>query len=322
MKPTTINIRGREIPVCQHGDCEDHCVWDYPTCWEHLTSDEKTKFKERISQILRTNKNLSGLVLTGAELQSFDFSGVDMSDTFIDQCNLSNAKFVETNLSNAYLGWSNLENADLIRAELDGAVFTKANLFNIKLVACSMSFGRVPVNITKNSFKNSKLFKRPKVDESDPYPVEATYRALKAQFIGVGDYDSASWAAYCERLMQRKKYWKFKNYFKWLSSLIFGSISGYGEKPLRIFWLVLSIISLYSFLFFISGVLLQSSDKSVSSLSQSIYFSATTFCTMTVPGLEIKQTLFGMFLVSSEAFLGLISLSLVIFTLTRRYVAR
>lgn len=322
MKPESITKRGKEIPVCQHGDCEAHCIWDYSTCWDHLTKKETAEVRERISIILRDKKDLSGLVLTGADLKKFDFSGADMSDTFIDQCDFSKALFVETNLTHAYLGWSNLEGADLSRAELDSAVFTHAILYNVKLLAYSISFGRIPLNITKDSFNCEKKFTRSRINESDPYTTEATYQALKTHFINNGDYDSASWAAYSERLMQRNNYYKSKKYLKWSGSFLFGAISGYGEKPIKVIYFVLSVLIIYSLAYFLSGTLICLPDKSCPSFAQVIYFSTTTFCTMTVPGFEIKQTVFGLFLVSSEAFLGLISLSLFIFTLTRRFVAR
>lgn len=322
MKQITIELRGRKIPACKKKNCENHCIWDYQTCWNHLTLTNKNKLQKRIAKILREEKDLSKLVLSGANFSGVDFSGANLSNSFLNKCDLSNCKFIDTNLESSFISLSNLKNADLSRANIHNAVFSLSNLYNVKLLAYSISFGRVPINLTKDSFSSSKLFDKYKIDETEPYYSEATYRALKTYFSNKGEYDSESWAAYRERLMQRKRYWQKKKYWNWISSLLFGSINGYGEKPLRVLWLVIFIVSLYSYLYYALNVLLIIPENSNASLQQSIFFSATTFCTMSVPGLAISQTFIGMFLVASEAFFGVSVLSLLIFTLTRRYIAR
>ena len=52
------------------------------------------------------------------------------------------------------------------------------------------------------------------------------------------------------------------------------------------------------------------------------YFSVATFCTFSAPLLNIENTPVAKLLVASEAFLGVFTMGMFVFTLTRRYVAR
>jgi Pentapeptide repeats (8 copies)/Ion channel len=322
IKPESIRIRDRILPVCSHGECGANRIWDFPTCWEHLTDAERQNLKERLAAALRSGEDLKRIVLTGADLQHFDFTGADLREAFFNGCNLSNCKFVDADLHRAFFGVANLTNADMTRAELNGTVFTGAKLEGIDLAALSISFGRTPINITMRSFGDYGFRRRPHIDESHPYFAEATYRALKTHFLKEGDYDSASWASYCERLMQRKVLWQRKNYLKWITSLLFSAVCGYGEKPKRVFFASLAVVFLYAIFYKAFHLITYVGKPDTVTWVDSVYFSALTFSGMSFSELVPHADPFSRLLVTTESFGGIFALSLFVFTLTKRYVAR
>lgn len=319
-KPPTITTRGRELEVCTHGDCLHHRFWDYATCWKHLKDAERIHARERLSDMLRRRRSLAGLVLTGGNFSGMDFSGADLRDVFLDECNLDGSLFVEANLGDAYLGWSYLENADLRRAELHGCVFTNCNLKNVRLYAYSLSFGREPVNLYSHLFGDTGLIGRPHINESEPEMAQATYRALKRYFVEQADYDSVSWASYCEKVMQRKGLWKRETAFRWLVSALFAFSCGYGEKPSRVVFSAASTAALFAILF--RSLRCVTLNGSPLSALQSLYFSFATLSGYSFPDMVPNASSWTRFIVAGEAFSGILLLGLFVFTLTQRFVAR
>ncbi|MGA2358613.1 MAG: pentapeptide repeat-containing protein [Terriglobales bacterium] len=318
-KPPTVTVRGRELPVCSHGECEEARIWDYATCWEHLKDAERENIRERPSDALRQKESLSGIILTGADLSGFDFTAADLSGAHLDKCRLRTSKFVEANLRRAYLGWSNLDNTDLSRAELDRCVFTNCSLENVRLLAYSISFGREPINLEATLFGAAKLFRRPHIDESHPWSAEATYRALKSYFIREADYESASWASYCEKTMQRKVLWQGDKRH-WLVSAFLAISCGYGEKPLRVIATAGWVVIIFGVLF----VLLHCATLGGSFLGwqQGLYFSFATLSGVSFPDILPAASPWIRLLIASERAVGILLLGLFVFTLTKRFVAR
>jgi hypothetical protein len=75
-KPDKTKIRGRIFNVCSHGDCGVHTIWDYSTCWSHLTNSEKSELKERVIKQSREKKEFRDTPLSGADLSNMDFSAI------------------------------------------------------------------------------------------------------------------------------------------------------------------------------------------------------------------------------------------------------
>jgi uncharacterized protein YjbI with pentapeptide repeats len=321
MKRASITKRDREIQTCSHGDCEAHRIWDFPTCWAHLTNTERDQLKARLAEELRRTPRLPCIVLTGANLAGFDFTKTDLRGAFLDQCDLTGAKFVDANLTGAYLGWANLKGANLVRANLHGTVFTNANLSNVLLAAYSLSNGMRPVNLRARLFGEWGLFSRPALDESNLAGTEATYLALKRLFMEEGRHDDASWAAYCERVMQRKGLWRDNHWLDWVNSLLFGAMSGYGERPLRVVITLVVGIAAYAVHYRLPGTL-TGAGKTSADWADAFYFSATTLCTMSVPGYAAGDGVWTHAAVASEAIFGLFLFGLFVFALTRRFSAR
>lgn len=321
MKPDKIEKRNRQLPTCAHGDCAEHCVWDSKVCWKHLSPTEQTALQDRVRNALRNGDVLRAIVLSGVNLRGFDFSRVDFSHAFLDDCDLRECKFVEAKLVDTYLGWSDLRDSDLTRANLKGAVFSGANLENVKLLGYSLVNGSNPINLEAASFGKHGLLKRPKINEESPDSAEVAYRRLKAYFSEKGDYDSASWASYSERRMGRQVLWSKSRYAGWISSIFFALTTGYGEKPLRVILFASAVIIVYAFAYSFFGLITPLSSG-WSYLANAVYFSTATFCTFSALLLSIADSWLAKALVSSEAFLGVFTMGLFIFTLTRRFVAR
>ena len=317
-----MKVRDRILDVCSHGECRSNKIWDFPTCWHHLTDAEKQKLRERLADALRSKVDLRGIILTNAELDHFDFTGADLSKAFFNGSDLHGCKFIDANLRGAFFGGATLKGADLTRAELDRAVFTGANLEDVFLLGYSIRLGRVPINLTMECFGRQGLFKRPHIDESEPPFAQHTYRALKTYFLNDGDYDSASWASYCERLMQRKHSWTQKNYVNWAISLVFSAACGYGEKPRRVFGISIGIILLYALLYYGLHLINPAGPPRSATLWESVYFSALTFTGVTFSEFLPATNAIARVLVTTESFGGIFALSLFVFTLTKRYVAR
>ena len=321
-KREEIQIRDRVLKVCSHGECESNRVWDFPTCWQHLTVQERQGLIERLASCLRDKKELKGIVLTGANLSGMDFTGTDLSEAFLNHCNLSNCKLIDANLMKAFLQGANFENADLTRTNIMGAVFTHANLFNVKLLAYSFTTTRPPINLSLQSFGSQRVFGRQQINESVPYFAEPTYRALKSYFVSNGDYDGAGWASYCERLMQQVNYRKKKQYLQWFPLMTFNILCGYGEKPYRVIAWSSVMIFAYAIAYRVFGLIIYDNSSTSISWIDSLSFSMATFCTLTFPDLLPINDSIARFVMASEAFCGIFSLGLFVFTLTKKYVSR
>lgn len=319
IKPQKIQVRDRVLDVCSHGECRSHRIWDYQTCWIHLTEAERKDLRERLYSSLRSSGNLSKIVLTGADLKNFDFTQANLSQAFLNGCNLQSCKFIDANLNKAFLGGANLVDADLTRVRMQGTVLTGASLEGIRLLAYSIRMK--PVNLCMENFGKNSLLSRPHLNEQEPYFAEASYRSLKAYFSADGEYDSASWAAYCERLMQRKVFWERKYYFQWLISFLFSVTCGYGEKPLRSFFASVVIVILYALLYKVFGLIILTTGAGIKFID-AMSFSFATFCGFSLPDLVPQGNSMARLLTTTEAFLGIFALGLFIFTLTKRYVAR
>jgi uncharacterized protein YjbI with pentapeptide repeats len=296
-----------------------HTIWDYSVCWKHLTEKEKQDVLDRVKQHARERKEFVGIALSGAELMDIDFSRVDFKGAFLEGCNFENSRFTDASFEDCFLAGANLNNSALERTNLSGAVFTGASLWNSKIFAYSIKDN--PINLYEESFRNLKNTD-PKIYESEPRLAAHTYRELKRYFSEHCDYDSASWAAFKERTMQKKHMFKEKNYASWLSFLFWGFSCGYGEKPQRVVVFCVSIVVAFALLFQANQLLVYNINIEAVSFADSLLVSFATFSTYNFSDIAFKSCFLARFLVSLEAFVGIFSAGLFVFTLTKKYVAR
>lgn len=320
-KPS-IKFRNRVLKACEYGDCKEYCIWDYNTCYKHLSNEKKYVIKDRLLHEFKTNNGAPGIILTYCDLSNFDFQGMDLSNSFLNHCNLENSNLCETNLYSAFLQGANLKNSNLCRAELNSTVFTHACLYNSELLAYSLSFGRKPINLYYENFQPSYGKGKAKINESDPFSCKAAYRSLKAYFNSNGQYDDESWAAFKERVMQRKNYWNSKDYVNWFISSIFGFACGYGERPINIFIFNLSIISIFSIIYKSGNLVIELNGDQNLSIMDAFCYSLLTFSSMSVPQLVPNELSVCRILTAIEALFGLFAFGLFIFTVTKKFVAR
>lgn len=319
-KQQQVTVRDRVLRTCAHGDCLKHRIWSFETCEKHLTDQERRQLREQVSEALRTGAPLRGSVLSGANLRGLDFTGADLSGAFLDYSDLRETRMVDANLRSAYLGWARLDDADLSRAEIHGAVFTNASMRNVKLLGYSLANGRHPINLEARNFGRASVRRRPSIDETNPYTAAAAYQGLKRYFIAEGDYDSSSWASYCERAAQRKQLWRSRELVAWGASALFAALCGYGERPLRTIGVAFGVIAIYAAAY--SGLGLLVSGSQPVALLDCLFFSSGALAGYGLPDITTIPTHVARGLVASESVIGVFVLGVFIFALTKRFVAR
>ena len=192
-----------------------------------------------------------------------------------------------------------------INSEVNGQHFVLKNIKNmprldgIKFSSCSK------VILENLSF-----------DEEHYEEAKLIYRIGRNQANIIGDYERIGDYYYSERYYGGKtiKRKKFKSTIDYLSNKFFDLLSkytiGYGEKPFNIFIISFLIISIFAFLYMITG--LQSLNNTSISISENNflknyidawYFSMVTFTTVGYGDMTV-ETYTGKILVSIEVFLG------------------
>ncbi len=81
----------------------------------------------------RQRPDLSGIILSGANLCEADLHRTKLSGTYLKGANLSGAFLLEADLSRAYLNGANLSGANLGGANLSGVSLRRANLSGANL---------------------------------------------------------------------------------------------------------------------------------------------------------------------------------------------
>ncbi len=144
------------------------------------------------------------------------------------------------------------------------------------------------------------------------------YLVLKNNFHTIGRYDDESWAFKKEKEMERKSYFHGRP-LKWLGSMFWNLLYGYGEKPFWIFGWCGFLLLFSSFIYWLSKGVFQVMGNRlvlVGDYWNNLYFSVVTFTTLGYgdfrPIGKIRV------LASFEAFLGIFLIALFIFTFARK----
>lgn len=302
--------------------------------------------KEAIENEVRQGRSLRGAYLKkaliggtlferGANLAGADLRDADLTDVHLSYGSLSGAKLNGADLEGAYLSDVDLKECDFRGAKLYNAKFRGNDFSGVK-------------GLAKESFWGWKysIIPQCKMLESYPDQCKDVYRSLTAYFQAAGALDDAGWAAYKEREMHRQWFRTCINplshtveetvsavfrqrqpglkiiLFSLVRSLVsliqyfkltlFKILCGYGERIWRIVVMSLLVIIVYTMVYMHQGVL--------DGFQSSLYFSFMTFLTMSDANLSINGNYH--MLVVSEAFLGVVLMGLLLFTMARKAVGR
>ncbi|MFH1406794.1 MAG: pentapeptide repeat-containing protein [Candidatus Omnitrophota bacterium] len=262
--------------------------------------------------------NLKGAVFAHANLSHADLSDADLTDADLTGAILHGANLFRANLRGARLWHTDLSVSNLTEADLTGADFVEAKLHGVRFWRTDLENARF---LGKKNFDSGKGFHRMRIDEKSPRAAEEGYRELKKYFLLHGKYDDASWASYREKCMEMRSLLKKKDP-SFMPSFLMNILCGYGEIPHRVMWVALGLIFFYALLFRGFGSLHSSTSQVFTpSFGGYLYFSIVTFTTLGygdfIPADSLSRLLAG-----SEAFLGIFTIGLFVFTLGRRYSAR
>ena len=321
---------------------------------EHIHSDQLLeKFETRVvgSPFRLEEKCFHGEYLS----KNVDFSGIQLNYSSFEGANLIEAEFEraelrETIFRNSKLNSANftgayLVGADFTRANLSNAVFTNANLLRAKLDLVDLT-GTVFAN-TEITWESFGRIIRAEMDHNFLVANEI-YRNLRQNFEAIGDYDSASWSYYRERVCRYKSHgikYAFENYgsrqkggkneisflqpiffwfrnkswLYWLNGTIQNALWGFAQKPFRVlFWAFFNVF-LFAFTYWKYHLVCTGNgkciiDNSVLALEHYLLFSLAAFSTSSIPNLigsnEMANTLSSIEGVLGVTFLALFTTSL------------
>jgi uncharacterized protein YjbI with pentapeptide repeats len=337
---------------CQFKSCAEDALSFHDVCWEHSDHDS---YPATLRQGLLT---LSGgptfcLNLKKAHIAGLDFSNLDIRESCFSQAHISNCSFIGANLSGvdmigARVSSCEFVGSDILRAnfmkavflstsfshaDLRGSSFIEAHLrdtdfmgsvlFDCLLWYADISGAR---NIKQANFRNPDSKKvRPSFHLSEESPLGAceSYRVIKHYFYHNGLYEAARWAAYRERIMERKYFYETRDP-RYIWSLIIDLVSGYTEKPSRVIISSFVIVMVFAYIYYLFNVPVASAQPGAFSkpgIGDAIYFSFITFTTCGYGDFIPRAVAWMRLLACLEAFSGPFMTGLYIFTLTRRYSA-
>lgn len=200
--------------------------------------------------------DLRGAILQGAILGDVDLHGCDLRTADLSLCDLSSA-----NVRGAFLGGANLQSAIVYNADLsDSEMDTRTNLKNMKLNTHTL-LGDIKwndVNVTRILWgavprlgDEDDVFRRQSRREyiaACRYAARA-YRNLSILLRSQGLLEPASRYRIRQQQFDRRAYLAEGRVLSWAGSLVLDVVSGYGERPARIFVTYLAVVSLFAFIY-------------------------------------------------------------------------
>ena len=309
------------------------------------------------------NSDFKGADFTEANLWDcrFDYSDFRGTETSLRNCDARGSYFENSSLQNVDLTNSDLRDCIFINADLIGAKIENAKLYASRLINTRFRKENLcnfkPLK-SKNISVNDEFDENLK--ESMPLAAKYIYSSLKNNFRSIGEYDDERWAYIKERMMERKRLFRlaFKAdrysdslalerwdkedkdkifesrvaaFFKWCLSWI-QWLFGYGEKPIRIFFMAIFVIFNFSLFFMFGGFRHSVSGNEVvinralafnpnelsgtiSDWLLSLYMSVITFSTLGYG--DVHPIGFTRVIASVEAFLGLVLMAMFVAVFSR-----
>ncbi len=250
---------------------------------------------------------------------------------FSEEVNFSFATFKErtyfTDVRFKYADFAKarfLGNATISSKSIEESIsFEEASIENITLSSLNLK-GKAQINFTEARLRNTTI-KCEDVEDHIKQEIDKDYREaqeiyllLKNNFHSVGRYDDESWAFKKEKDMERKSYCHARP-LRWLGSMFWNLLYGYGERPFRIFGWCAFLLLFSSFVYWFSkGVfhVIGADLVLVEDYWNNLYFSVVTFTTLGYGDFRPVGTI--KILASIEALLGIFLIALFIFAFARK----
>ena len=309
-----------------------------------------------ISWINLSGSILVGINLRGALAQSSNLTRTSLTGAHLEGANLQFSKMEDVLLGNANLTRTILSGAFLQRAQVTGTTFDGAkfdfcdlkgvdfyhtlNVKNVSWYDAELDRTRIRRGQLGSAIQEESAAHKERSAEAYRQASEA-YLLLKNNFLSIGRYDDASWAAVKERQMAKMQLhwgWRSGKIFSkygsdypldwlnrrpitflvsWLVAWLFEALTGFGERPLRpIAWAVALAFIVFPLLYWTVGAL-----PAWASTTDHLVFSLTTFGTLSFTGLQPDSRL-GTMLAAVEAFSAVMLFALFAFTLGNRMKSR
>ena len=285
-------------------------------------------------------------VLKKAVIVDTDFSGRDLRGADMSLAHFTRCSFVGSDLGDANAIGARFDHCDFVGSHLQRTNFTRA-----VFLACSFSYADLRASVLtethfrdsdmmganlfdavtwhadltgvkylrKRSFRDPETPHQTRLSETNPTVSHECYRTLKHYLYRSGQHDDASWAAYRERLMERKHFFQNRD-LRYFPSLLMDLLSGYTEKPQRVVMSSLVIVLLFAALYHAFNAIVGVSGAAPG-IFNCLYFSFVTFTTVGYGDIVPRADFLSKALACAEAFAGPFMAGLFVFTLTRRYAA-
>ncbi len=239
-------------------------------------------------------EELKKKIKAGESLAGFNLKGLDMADVYLIRADLRYAVLSHANLVKAHMYGANLEGADLFKSNLEKANLKAANLKNAQLLAANFDGTKLEEALWNKDYvlqneweanqawkKGDRELARKKYKEA-----EEIYRSIKQCHRQLGHSKDQSPFFYREMVVHRKQMPLFS--FLRFSSKAMDITTGYGERPLNVFWTSLAVVFFCAFLYGLFGVLDHGRPVSfwvhdrtlLEAIGNLIYFSSVVFTTI------------------------------------------
>jgi uncharacterized protein YjbI with pentapeptide repeats len=226
--------------------------------------------------------SLEGANLTFAHLEGANLYRSNLKEADLRYAQLARARLIETHLEEANLYRAHLEDADLLEAHLEGADLTRAffssatRLRNVMLsneqngcVSLSgVHWSDVDLSVVdwhqirnlgdeiqadqRTTRQGKKKDFHQRLEE---YQIATqAYRRLAVTLQDQGLNEDAARFAHRACSLQRKIYWRQRNFWKWLGSAMLATLAGYGYSMWRILAAYAIIVSGFAGIYFALGM--------------------------------------------------------------------
>jgi hypothetical protein len=213
-----------------------------------------------------TGANLRGARLLGANLAGAVLTKADLSEANLRQASLLNARLANAQLSGASLLGANLASADLTGADLSGVDLRRARMdATTQLVDVTIDTQTKVADVLWNGVSLAQVDWEHAPHLGDEALVEATpnireralafqvaaraYRGLGVILRDQGLSDVASRYRVRQHSMERHAFFAERNFGRWAFSGFLNVISGYGEQPERAFGAYISVVAIFTIIY-------------------------------------------------------------------------